>query len=59
MYISAFEHIPFKNEGCRKDEAISVRVISLLSTDTTIETYLLIWIMLFHRAMQQCYKQDW
>jgi hypothetical protein len=58
MYISAFEHIPFKNEGCRNDEAISVSVITPLNTDTTIETYLLKRIMFLHRAMQQCYKQD-
>lgn len=59
MYVSAFEHISFKNEGCRKDEAISVSVITPLNSDTTIETYLLKWIMFFHWAMQQCYKQDW
>ena len=59
MYVSAFEHISFKNEGCRKDEAISVSVITPLNSDTTIETYLLKWIMIVHWAVQQRYKQDW
>jgi hypothetical protein len=41
MHISALEHISFKNERRRKDEAISVSVITPLNSDTTIETYLL------------------